>query len=92
MPSDDELSRDDVRSIVREETTAALRYQRKTLFGVLAVFCGGQLLLIAAVVGGYPLVALAVGGPFVLLGLISLFGQRPFAERRASRPDASSTE
>ncbi|EJN58172.1 hypothetical protein [Halogranum rubrum] len=92
MSSDDELSPDDVRSIVREETDAALRYQRTTLFGGLAVFCGGQLLLTAVVVGGYPLVALAAGGLFLLFGLVSLSGQRPFAERRASRTDVSSTE
>jgi hypothetical protein len=86
MPSDDaDLSHENVRHLVREETDAALRHQRKTLFGGLALFCGGQLLLVGVALMGLPLYAVAGGGVVALLGLVSILGQRPFGERRTHR-------
>jgi hypothetical protein len=86
MPSDDaSLSHREVRHIVREETDAALRYQRRTLFGALALFCGGQLLLVGVALVGLPLYAVAGGGVVALFGLLSILGQRSFGERRTHR-------
>jgi predicted lipid-binding transport protein (Tim44 family) len=87
VPSDDSSSslsrtqQQQVRRLVREETDAALRHQRTTLLGGLAVFTG---LWSVLALGFLYLGAVVIPfGVFVgLLGLVTVRGQRPFGERR----------